>query len=136
MGDLTKNISRHEVLCHCGKCGVDTIDFETVMLVQGACDHFAEKLGVDKVILRISSGSRCQKHNDTPVKLGGAGGSKGSYHKKMKAIDHHIDGVSVRDLYDYYNSLHPNRLGLGLYEKPKVNTPFVHIDPRPIKARW
>lgn len=140
MGDLTKNISRHEIACKCnnkfGKCNFTAMDFETINMVQDACDHFAEKLGVEKVVLRINSGSRCPKYNDTPKKLGGVGASKGSYHKSSSAIDHRIEGVSIKDLYDYYDEKYPNRLGLGYYPPGGKRKGFVHIDPRNYRARW
>ncbi|CAM0047366.1 hypothetical protein VPHK406_0067 [Vibrio phage K406] len=48
MGDLTKNISRHEVACRCGNkfgtCNAEAMDFETIAIVQDACDHFANNL--------------------------------------------------------------------------------------------
>lgn len=140
MGDLTKNISRHEVACRCGgkfgKCNSHGIDFETVTIVQEACDHFAEKLGVDKVVLLINSGSRCPAYNDTPTKDGGAGGSKGSYHKSSMAMDHRIKGVTIKELYDYYDEKYPDRLGLGYYPPHGNYKGFVHLDPRNYKARW
>ncbi|CAM0048722.1 endolysin [Vibrio phage K404] len=140
MGDLTKNISRHEVACRCdnkfGTCNAEAMDFETIAIVQDACDHFAKKLDVDKVVLLISSGNRCPAYNDTPVKDGGVGGSKGSYHKLAMAMDHRIKGVSIKDLYDYYNTKYPNRLGLGYYPPRGKYKGFVHLDPRNYKARW
>ena len=143
MGDLTKNISRSEVACKCGnkfgKCqSPDAIDFETITIVQGACDYFADKLGIDKVTLIITSGARCSKYNDTPASEGGAGGSNGSKHKQNTAIDHRIAEVSIKELYDYYEDRYPNRLGLAYKEpQPELNKKgFVHVDPRKQRARW
>lgn len=140
MGNLTKNISRHEVQCQCGdkfgKCNAHAMDFETITIVQEACDHFAGKLKVKKVVLLINSGSRCATYNDTPKEKGGVGGSAGSYHKLSMAMDHRIKGVSIDDLYDYYNTKYPSRLGLGYYPPSGKKKGFVHLDPRPSKARW
>lgn len=124
MGDLTKNISRHEIACQCG-CGEDTIDFETVTVVQETCDHFAEKLGVDKVVLLITSGSRCDAHNKAE------GGAKESQHPKNRAIDFKIIGVKPADVYDYLDKKYPNKYGIGRYNS------FTHVDTRSTgKARW
>ena len=142
MGDLTKNISRHEVACKCqgkfGKCNAIAMDFETINIVQEACYHFEKVLGVEKVTLHIGSGSRCPAYNDTPTSEGGAGGSEGSYHKASCAMDHRISGVSIKELYDYYDKKYPDRLGLGYYppNKERGTKGFVHLDPRSYKARW
>lgn len=123
MGDLTANISRHELACSCG-CGGDTVDFQTIEMVQGACDHFAGKLGLDKVVLRITSAFRCLEWNRTPLANWGPGSTDGSQHPKGRAIDHSIDGVMPLDLYSYYVSRYPDRFGFGCY------TSFVHADSR------
>lgn len=142
MGDLTKNISRHEVECKCngsfGVCHAKGIDIETALIVQDACDHFAEKRGLERSIVLINSASRCPGYNDAPVSEGGAGGSDNSYHKTAMAIDHRIQGVSIKDLYDYYNKKYPNRLGLGYYppNEEKGTRGFVHLDSRSRRARW
>lgn len=124
MGDMTKNISRHEVACRCGdpKCNFHSVDYLTISMVQEACDHFAEKLGVSKVVLHIHSGQRCPKHNKKED------GAKRSYHISGAALDHHIDEVPVEELYDYYCKKYPNKFGFGLYLNK--DTPFVHADSR------
>lgn len=144
MGDLTKNISRHEVECRCdgrfGPCHAKGMDWETIQVVQGACDHFAEKLGLSKVTLIITSGSRCKPYNDNPRSEGGVGGAKGkgesdgSFHKYAMAMDHKITQVSAKELYDYYCEKYPGKFGIGYYPPERGN--FVHLDSRPYKARW
>ncbi|WP_027252051.1 D-Ala-D-Ala carboxypeptidase family metallohydrolase [Photobacterium halotolerans] len=124
MGDLTKNISRHELACKCGACDHQTADFETVMIVQDACDHFAEKLEVGKVVLNIHSAHRCYRHNDA------VGGAKKSQHRLGSALDISIRNVLPKDVYAYLDAKYPDRLGLGLYDT------FVHVDTRKGKARW
>lgn len=121
MGDLTKNISRHELKCKCDdpNCKYHFVDFQTITIVQEACDHFAKKLGVDKVVLCIHSAQRCPTHNENE------GGAEHSYHPLGGALDHHIKGVSVTELYDYYCHKYPRKFGIGKY------TTFVHFDTRP-----
>jgi uncharacterized protein YcbK (DUF882 family) len=121
---LTKNVSRHEVACKCN-CGMDTIDFETLMVVQECCDHFAIVLGVDKVVVIINSGCRCNAHNEA------VGGSLNSYHKKSRAIDFKIVGVLPVAVYAYLSTIYEDKYGLGSYSS------FTHIDTRTGgQARW
>lgn len=123
MGDLTKNISRHEIACQCG-CGEDTIDWEVVHIVQSVANHFAFLRGKVRVVVRILSGCRCKTHNENE------GGAEDSMHLEGKAIDFAIDGVHPHVVYDYLNREFPDRLGLGRYAS------FTHVDVRPGPARW
>lgn len=116
MGDLTKNLSRHEFACKCG-CGFDTADIETVAVIQDVCDHF--ECGVI-----ITSGCRCEDHNKA------VGGSKNSEHKKARAADCKFIGMSTDEIHDYLDKKYPDKYGFGIY-----NT-FNHIDTRTGKARW
>lgn len=119
MGDLTKNISRHEVKCKCGRCDYRTIDFELANIIQGACDHFAAKFKTDRVVLGITSAHRCPIHN---AKVGGA---PDSMHLKGNAVDHYILGVAIEELHKYYQDTLPaNKFGLKLY----LDKGFVHLD--------
>lgn len=124
MGDLTKNISRHELRCKCGECDFQSMDFETINVVQEACDHFAEKLGVNKVALSINSAHRCFKHNKN------VGSTDKSQHPRGNAMDIKISHVSPKDLYLYLDSKYPDKYGIGMYSS------FTHIDTRSYKARW
>jgi len=119
MGDLTRNISRFEMECHC-HCGFDTMDWQTINFVQTACDEFANRLNVAKVICYITSGCRCLKHNKT------VGGSENSQHPKARAIDFLIKGVGVKELYNFLDETFGNSISLGLYESQG----FVHADSR------
>jgi uncharacterized protein YcbK (DUF882 family) len=124
MGNLTKNISRHEVACKC-QCGLDSMDFETIMVVQDTCDFFALKLGLPRVHVTINSGCRCEAHN---AKIGGA---ENSQHPKCRAIDLKILEVSPADVYDYLVKRYPVQYGIGKYNS------FTHIDTRTDgPARW
>jgi uncharacterized protein YcbK (DUF882 family) len=124
MGNLRKNISRHELACHC-ECGFDSMDGETLDIVQDCCDHFAEFTGTDKVTCIINSAARCPVHNMA------VGGSANSYHPQARAIDFFIVGISPITVYTYLDTRYPDRYGVGLY-----NT-FVHLDTRTQgPARW
>jgi uncharacterized protein YcbK (DUF882 family) len=114
MGDLTTNISRHEVACKCG-CGFDTADYETTAAVQEACDYFSQLLE-GKCILIINSGCRCESWNKH------VGGSKNSQHLYSRAIDHYIRGISIKELADYYLKKYPDKYGIGIYKN------FIHLD--------
>jgi uncharacterized protein YcbK (DUF882 family) len=114
MGDLTTNISRHEVACNCS-CGFDTIDYETLMVVQQACDYFSGIIG-NKCTLDVNSGCRCANWNKH------VGGSKDSQHLYGRAIDHCIREISISELADYYLKKYPGKYGIGIYKN------FIHLD--------
>lgn len=116
-GDLTENISRHELACKCG-CGMDSMDWETIVVVQSCCDHFRRRLGVLRVTLDITSANRCGEDNRR------VGGSKNSYHMKSRAMDISIRGVHAKDVYLYFTQRYPNLFGFGSYPT------FTHIDTR------
>jgi uncharacterized protein YcbK (DUF882 family) len=125
MGNLTKNISRYELACSCG-CGEDTVDFETIMVVQDACDHFSRVLD-KKVTLEITSANRCLEYNRSDD----VGSNDNSQHPKGRALDIKILEVSPQAVYDYLTERHPLDHGFGLYST------FVHVDTRSDKvARW
>lgn len=121
MGNLTKNLSRHEFACRCG-CGFDTVDTETLKVIQDACDYF-------ECSVIINSGCRCEKHN-TKV-----GGTKGSKHLQGRAADcvFMLDGnpLDPTAIYQYLISEYDRKYGFGLYAS------FNHIDTRSgPPARW
>lgn len=124
MRKITHNIYRWEVACKCG-CGYDSLDYDTAVYVQGACDRFAIDMGHSRSVLSISSGCRCRSwniHED---------GSFGSHHLFARALDHDILGVTPKELYEYYDKKFKGKFGIGLY-----NT-FVHFDTRSGRpARW
>ncbi len=136
MGDLTKNISRHELLCKCGNCDVRILDEEPIIqIVQDACDHFANLHNVDRVYLDIGRGASCYQYNRIPVVQGGPGSNDNSQHPRACAIDFKIFipnkfPVDPQHVYNYLNDKYPDSLGLGSY------VTFTHADTRPIKARW
>lgn len=139
MGDLTKNLSRHEFACECG-CGFDTVDYAVVLMIQGAVDYFGIKY--DSLIkVDISGGNRCEEHNEVIQKKYNPKYipySSKTQHKKAKAGDikiHYLSGgdwiaVSPLEMYEYFDKKYPNSIGLGLYGNR------VHVDSRNNKARW
>lgn len=130
MGDLTKNIDRSELECHCSKCGVRVQDHEPVIKVwQTACDHFATLHNVDRVVFTVLSAARCQPHNII------IGSNDESQHLRCNAIDGRIklltsEKIPNQNIYDYFDKKYPNRFGVGIYSWG------VHVDTREKKARW
>ena len=129
MTQLTKNIWRHELACHC-ECGFDSMDFETINVVQETCDHFALVQGKDKVILNINSAARCLEYNRKPISEGGPGSNDQSQHPKARAIDFTISGIGSNDVYTYLDERYPDLYGIGRYNS------FTHLDTRTGRARW
>lgn len=130
MGDMTVNISRKELACKC-KCGDDSMDFETITVLQGACDYFAFKYNLPKVTLVIHSAYRCLKYNRKPASEGGPGSNDRSQHPRARAIDFHIVEVPLAEVYDYLDTMYHDKYGLGKYDS------FIHIDTRTNgPARW
>tara|TARA_R110000787_G_scaffold168536_2_gene281359 strand:+ start:659 stop:1018 length:360 start_codon:yes stop_codon:yes gene_type:complete len=117
MGDLTANFSRSEFKCKCGNCDFDTVDIETLTVLQGVADHF-------EASVTINSACRCPEHNKA------VGGSKNSYHVKARAADITVFGVKPSDVHFYLDHTYPDIYGLGKYDF------FTHIDTRSNKARW
>lgn len=135
MGDLTKNISRGELVCHCGDCSFSILDYEPIInVIQGCCDHFASAIGAGKVKLIITSPARCQAHNNNPVSEGGAGSNDKSQHLRARAMDIQLFSngtqISPRSVYAYFDIRFPDSCGIGLYDS------FTHFDMRADKARW
>ena len=144
MGDLTKNISAHELACDCKypDCrSKEVAHMPLVMAMQGAVDYFSEKYEAPARIV-ITDGNRCFKNNvDIQLKYtkktrAQAEKSK-SRHLFHVASDHHIklkiEGDWKRlpstELYDYYDRKFPDSCGLILYFNR------VHLDMRQVKYR-
>lgn len=124
MGNLSKNLSRWEIACKCG-CGFDSMDIETINVIQECCDNFASKLGKAKVVLVVHSGCRCFAWNDH------VGGEDGSKHLIARAIDFHIEGVPNGEVYKYLDKKYIAKYGIGLYSWG------VHLDTRTGRSkRW
>ena len=135
MGDLTKNISQHELDCRCSNCKVTVQYHEPIInIVQKACDYFAANAQVEKVKLNITSAARCYEYNRMPIKDGGPGSNDESQHPRCSAMDIQIFigkmQVAPQEVADYFNAQYPDSCGIGVYAT------FTHIDTRSIKARW
>ena len=115
-------VKREAWRCRCGGRVCDGCPVEpsegTVALLQKFADHF----GSPPV---PHSGIRCPGYNRTIP-----GASPQSKHRLGMAFDFHIEGVSPRALYEYGDSLLPDSGGIGLYAWG------IHLDDRPVKARW
>lgn len=135
MGDLTKNISRHELKCKCGKCKVSIQDHEPVIkMVQSICDHYELIYKVPRVKLIITSAARCYEYNRIPFALGGPGSTDESQHPRCGAIDFKIfvNDVQIppREINELMDARWPDKYGMGQYKA------FNHLDDRTIRARW
>ena len=117
MTKISTNLSRHEFACKCG-CGFDTVDIETVWVIQDVCDHF------DCRVI-ITSGCRCEEHNKA------VGGSKNSQHVRARAGDCKFSKVEPDAVHHYLMSKYKDSFGFGVYKT------FNHIDTRTDgPARW
>ena len=127
MGDLTKNISRHELRCKCGNCSVTIQDHEPIIqVIQGVCDRIATEYGIEKVRLDITSAARCREHN-LAVRS-----NDESQHIRCNAMDIQIFVGDAQMPPDLVATYLPDGFvgGVGVY-----NT-FTHIDTRNKIARW
>jgi uncharacterized protein YcbK (DUF882 family) len=116
MGDLSTNFSRYEFECKCG-CGLDSIDYETLAVLEDIRGHFAERVD-------ITSSHRCQVHNIN------VGGLSNSQHLRARAADIKVNGVEPEEVQRYLLQRYPNIYGIGCYQT------FTHIDTRKGRARW
>ena len=113
MGDLSKNISRHELACKCG-CGFDTVDVDLVPMIQDAADHFAAETG-ESIRVDITGPNRCRKHN---AEVGGADDSEHIY---ARAADFKLfirySGVQIDPemVANYLEKKYPGKYGIGRY---------------------
>lgn len=120
MGDLTKNISRSEVLCKCGMCDFAIErDSEVLFVVQEICNHF------DSGVV-IHSGARCTEYN----RSASVGSNDKSQHPRCTAIDFHIKDAPLEKVYMYLMTRYPDKYGMGIYDT------FIHLDVRPVAGRW
>lgn len=117
---LTKNFTRDEFECQCGKCTTQMIDTELVDKLQ----RIRDVLGVP---LKITSGYRCIPHN-AAVK-----GSSGSKHRYGMAADwrmkdRNINPVALGIIATQYFKA----VGIYWYDGCAI----VHTDTRDAKATW
>ncbi len=117
MGDLSKNLSRYEFKCNCGKCDYDTVDIELVAVIQDVREHF-------KRSVTVTSGNRCPEYNES------IGGAARSYHPRGRAADIVVSGISAHKVHEFLIESYPGSYGIGKYNS------FTHIDTRSYCARW
>jgi uncharacterized protein YcbK (DUF882 family) len=114
---ISKNFYRSEFECE-GGCGFATVDVELIQLLEKIRRHFKGKP------ITINSGCRCPSHNKNIM------GHKSSKHMQGIAADIEVKDVFPLEVYQYVDSLAPNKYGLGCYKT------FTHIDIQPQKKRW
>lgn len=117
MGDISAHFNRSEFLCKCGNCDFDTVDVETLRVLEQLRQHFMQPI-------TITSGCRCIDHNVS------IGGSYGSQHTKGRAADFKVKDVTPQEVHEFLDLLYPDDYGLGLYSG------WNHVDTRKTKARW
>ena len=143
MGDLSLNLSRHEMTCECG-CGFDTVDIELVNIIQGLCDYLATNTKHSGIILEVTGPNRCYKRNEELRKLyhateglEGAKTSPRSQHQYGRAMDFKLYWketkvqIAPSKIADRLESNFPNFYGIGRYHNR------THLDTRTNgPARW
>lgn len=138
MGDLTKNLSRHEFACECG-CGMDTIDFWLPAHIQEAADFFSISDRID-VRIDISGPNRCVEHNESVQKKANSSYvaySSKSTHMDCRAVDFKLfnratgEQIDPDRIADYLDKKFAGKFGVGWYNGR------THFDTRTGNAaRW
>ncbi len=112
-----ESLAKLDNIFRCKRTGetraVDPRLYEILSIIQ---DHFGGKR------VELTSGFRFQKN-------------EGSRHFHASAMDVRVEGVSMRELYDFADSLDRGGMGIGKYPKSQ----FVHIDfraPGEPSYRW
>ena len=118
---ISKYFWRSEMLCKCGKCGMDTMDGETLMIA----DVVREFVGHS---IAPSSANRCPWWN------GKEGGGYSSQHLLSRALD--LPVKNPKEVYDMLCEKFPGKYGFGWYDSPDPDKRFVHVDSRTPEARW
>ena len=118
MGDLSKNFSTSEFMCHhCGKADIN------ISLIK-ALQALRNEVGVP---IRVISGYRCIEHNRD------VGGAQNSQHLIGNAADIVIQGISVAEMYEAALKIKLfSNGGIGIYP----DRGFIHVDVRAFRARW
>ena len=114
---LSRNFSRAEFKCQCGKCDYDTVDSELIDVLQLLRDYVGNPI-------TITSGNRCAEHNKN------IGGSANSYHVRGRAADIKVDNMKPKAVQEYLTAKYPDKFGIGCYSS------FTHIDTRTKRGRW
>jgi len=117
MGDLSKNFSRVEFQCRCGKC-------KSIAPKQELIEKLEEIRTFIGSPIHILSGVRCSEHNNN------VDGVKHSQHLLGTAADIVCKELTPTELANIIDDLWPNNFGLGRYKT------FTHFDVRTSRARW
>jgi uncharacterized protein YcbK (DUF882 family) len=134
VGYLSKNFSKSEFRCRCGKCGLDgsAMSSETIAVLELVRSHFSSISPRGKANVKINSGHRCPRHNTA------VGGRSSSKHLSAIAADivvkelcHNGEWreVPAQFVADYIDRMFPDTYGIGRYKT------FTHIDTRSEKWR-
>lgn len=118
--NITKNFKVREFACHDGS---DPI-FISYELVSGILQPVREYFG-KPVHVSSHSAYRTPPHNKRE------GGAAYSYHQYGRAVDFHVEGVSVDKIAAFVETLMPDSGGLIVYRKRG----FLHVDDRAEKYR-
>lgn len=129
MGDMARNLSRHEFACNCG-CRFDTVDIDLAPVIQDSADYFAAEIGAP-IRVDITGPNRCVTHNADE------GGADDSQHIYGRAADYKLfirhSGAQIDPelVADYLEKKCPDRFGIGRYSNR------THVDTRSNgPARW
>lgn len=119
MGDITKNLSRSEIVCPCG-CGFDRLN----PAVARGFQYIRDRLGQ---AVHVNSGCRCAKYNATLK-----GSSPTSQHIVGNALDIRPDDPKA--LIDLLRLAHEVPVfaagGIGVYNGR------IHVDAKGVWRRW
>jgi len=114
MGDVSVHFNRSEFACQCG-CGYNTVDALLLEALEAIRTHF-------EAPIRVASGCRCPSHNFD------VGGAQHSQHKRGRAADIVVKGVSPADVATLAEDL---GMSVGRYVS------FTHIDSRTgVPKKW
>jgi uncharacterized protein YcbK (DUF882 family) len=133
MGDLTRNLSWHEVLRYSGAAYKDEMPPELAKtMVERTGPMFQALREALDMPITIVSGYR------DPATNRRAGGAKKSRHMMAQALD--CKCADMDKLYSVANAMQADgRLpkgGLALYARADGTRRFVHVDCRGYRARW
>lgn len=120
---LSKNFTRDEFECQCGKCTSQMIDTELVDKLQ----RIRDVLGVP---LKITSGYRCIVHNASK----NVGGSPNSKHRYGMAADWRTENRNINPVALGILAQDVGFGGIGIYWH-RMGA-FCHVDTRQAKATW
>ena len=115
---ITANFSVNKMACRCG-CGTAEMDPEFMRMLQELRDHMQGSL-------RVSSGRRCEHHND---RVSTAKNKKNGVHTLGQASDILISGERAMLLFEKARQI--GFSGIGLSQRGDHAKRFVHLDTKP-----